>query len=421
MHKVLRLSFSQRLLVCAFAALLLFFPAADLLAQVPQLLNYQGRVAVGTVNFNGTGQFKFALVDGGGNASVQATAIAVRTGGFITSVNVTNGGIGYASPPPVSFTGGGGSGATATATLAGGVVTGITVTNAGSGYTSTPAVNIAAPPATFTATFWSNDGSSGAGSEPTNAVSLTVTSGLYSVLLGDTSLAGMTTIPASVWTNADVRLRVWFDDGTNGSQLLTPDQRIAAVGYAMIAGNVQDGAITSAKITSGAVGSAQLAANAVQSTNIAAGAAAANLDASGQSGVASGGMVLSSDSNATLLSAGYVKLGRVDLGNVWEPRATGGAPAARYLHTAVWTGSEMIVWGGSNVSFLNDGGRYNPSANSWTAVTTTGAPAARNNHTAVWTGSEMIVWGGFGGSFSGYFSDTFSYTPSRILYLYQRP
>ena len=58
---------------------------------------------------------------------------------------------------------------------------------------------------------------------------------------------------------------------------------------------------------------------------------------------------------------------------------TTGAPAARSLHTAVWTGSEMIVWGGVNgAAHLNDGGRYNPAANSWTAVTTTGAPAARS-------------------------------------------
>lgn len=54
-------------------------------------------------------------------------------------------------------------------------------------------------------------------------------------------------------------LRVWFNDGTNGSQMLTPDQQIAAVGYAMMAGNVPDGAITSAKIAAGAVGGTQLA------------------------------------------------------------------------------------------------------------------------------------------------------------------
>ena len=31
---------------------------------------------------------------------------------------------------------------------------------------------------------------------------------------------------------------------------------------------------------------------------------------------------------------------------------------------------------------------------SWTATSTTNAPNARDIHTAVWTGSEMIVWGG---------------------------
>ena len=55
----------------------------------------------------------------------------------------------------------------------------------------------------------------------------------------------------------------------------------------------------------------------------------------------------------------------------------------------------MIVWGGAD-SFgtINTGGRYDPSTDSWTATSTTNAPAARGSHTAVWTGSEMIVWGG---------------------------
>jgi hypothetical protein len=69
---------------------------------------------------------------------------------------------------------------------------------------------------------------------------------------------------------------------------------------------------------------------------------------------------------------------------------------AGMLHTAVWTGSEMIVWGGYNAGDLNTGGRYNPSTNSWVATSLTGAPDARNDQTAVWTGSEMIVWGGSG-------------------------
>ena len=75
----------------------------------------------------------------------------------------------------------------------------------------------------------------------------------------------------------------------------------------------------------------------------------------------------------------------------WTATTTTGAPTARYLHTAVWTGSEMIIWGGFA---SNTGGRYDPDTDSWTATSTSNAPALRVSHTAVWTGSEMIVWGG---------------------------
>ena len=56
----------------------------------------------------------------------------------------------------------------------------------------------------------------------------------------------------------------------------------------------------------------------------------------------------------------------------------------------------MIVWGGVNDTdkILKDGARYNPGAGNWAAVTLAGAPAARWSHTAVWTGDEMIIWGG---------------------------
>jgi hypothetical protein len=84
--------------------------------------------------------------------------------------------------------------------------------------------------------------------------------------------------------------------------------------------------------------------------------------------------------------------------NVWTPTGITGAPAARNLHTAVWTGQKMIVWGGrtttSSASVQNTGGQYNPGTDTWTATSTQNAPEGRNNHTAVWTGSEMIVWGG---------------------------
>ena len=82
--------------------------------------------------------------------------------------------------------------------------------------------------------------------------------------------------------------------------------------------------------------------------------------------------------------------------DTWTATSTTNAPAARFGHTAVWTGSEMIIWGGQddNLQYLNTGGRYNPSTDSWAATNTTTAPDGRGGHTAVWTGSEMIVWGG---------------------------
>ena len=78
----------------------------------------------------------------------------------------------------------------------------------------------------------------------------------------------------------------------------------------------------------------------------------------------------------------------------WTPTSTNNAPSARAGATAVWTESEMIIWGGYNGDGLNTGGRYNPVTDSWTAINTTNAPSARYAHTAVWTDSEMIIWGG---------------------------
>src|SRR5256885_3207979 len=81
----------------------------------------------------------------------------------------------------------------------------------------------------------------------------------------------------------------------------------------------------------------------------------------------------------------------------WTATSTLNAPDGREFHTAVWTGTEMIVWGGYNGSALNTGGTYAPSTDSWTGTTTTNAPSARSNHTAVWTGTQMIIWGGADG------------------------
>ncbi len=293
-------------------------------SQIPQLISYQGRVVVNGANFSGGGQFRFALVNAAGNT-----------------------------------------------------------------------------------TYWSNDGSSAGGSQPASAVPITVASGLYSVLLGDSALTNMTAIPPSVFNNSDVRLRVWFDDGTHGTQQLTPDQRIAAVGYAVIAGNVPDGAITGAKIAAGTITGSNIAAGtitganiaggAIGNTQLAAGSAAANLAAGSQSAVGSGGIIFSAAIDPALVSAGYVNIGTMTTTDGWQQRVTTAPPAnGRFQVTGVWSGTEMIVWGGWQLGspYFNDGSRYNPVSNSWTALPAAGAPSARRGHTAVWTGSEMIVWGG---------------------------
>jgi hypothetical protein len=99
----------------------------------------------------------------------------------------------------------------------------------GTGYFKFAVVNAAGD-----TTYWSNDGTSAGGGEPTNAVQLVVTDGLFNVLLGDTTLGGMTqALGADVFNGTERYLRVWFSsDGTTFTQL-TPDRRIAAVPYAL--------------------------------------------------------------------------------------------------------------------------------------------------------------------------------------------
>jgi N-acetylneuraminic acid mutarotase len=89
--------------------------------------------------------------------------------------------------------------------------------------------------------------------------------------------------------------------------------------------------------------------------------------------------------------------------HTWTPISSNGAPTARRGHTAVWTGTEMIVWGGATNSLggiTGDGARYNPALDQWTTLTDVNAPGPRTGHRAVWTGTEMIVWSGSRADFS---------------------
>jgi N-acetylneuraminic acid mutarotase len=94
--------------------------------------------------------------------------------------------------------------------------------------------------------------------------------------------------------------------------------------------------------------------------------------------------------------------GRYDpLRDTWSPLSTVDAPHGRTRTTAVWTGSEMIVWDGSisGSDLTNTGGRYDPASDSWRPTSLVNAPSSVSWQTAVWTGTEMIVWHGEGGRY----------------------
>jgi subtilisin-like proprotein convertase family protein/N-acetylneuraminic acid mutarotase len=97
----------------------------------------------------------------------------------------------------------------------------------------------------------------------------------------------------------------------------------------------------------------------------------------------------------------------------WNPRG-------RFGHTAVWTGEEMIIWGGDrDGEYLGDGARYDPLTNSWSELSGFQAPSRRYFHSAVWTGEEMVIFGGWGCtnsptcSTNGYLGDGASWNSSR--------
>jgi N-acetylneuraminic acid mutarotase len=98
----------------------------------------------------------------------------------------------------------------------------------------------------------------------------------------------------------------------------------------------------------------------------------------------------------------------------WTPTSADGAPAPRFLHTAVWTGSRMIIWGGwdeyPSAVTIGDGASYDPILDRWTAIPAgNGSPSPRRNHSAVWAGAQMLIWGG--NDNVGYFGDGASYDP----------
>jgi N-acetylneuraminic acid mutarotase len=232
------------------------------------------------------------------------------------------------------------------------------------------------------ALFSTSSGVDQVGNTTTN-MAVGVTNGLFTVTLD----FGSQFPGAARWLEIGVRT-----NGGGDYVTLSPRQPLTAAPYAIAAGNV-----------TGPIDGGSIVVGTITSTQLAPGAAAQNLEQGGY-GVSQGeNIVLSpAPASAALVSAGYSNITgwtEVNATEVWTQRGTNAPPAARWQHTAVWTGREMIVWGGwCNGTVVNTGARYNPSNDTWTAMTTDGAPSARRWHTAIWTGTEMIVWGGWDGT-----------------------
>ncbi len=68
--------------------------------------------------------------------------------------------------------------------------------------------------------------------------------------------------------------------------------------------------------------------------------------------------------------------------------------------SAVWTGRELITWGGASEYgdvVHADGAAYDPATEKW-SVLPTSPLRPRADAAAVWTGNEMLLWGGWSGS-----------------------
>lgn len=88
----------------------------------------------------------------------------------------------------------------------------------------------------------------------------------------------------------------------------------------------------------------------------------------------------------------------------WTKMTTVNAPSPRFRIGGSWTGKNFFVFGGATdsgpVTFTNSGGLYDPVLNQWTVTTTSGALGPRQliNY-MIWTGKNILIWGGeYGGA-----------------------
>jgi hypothetical protein len=77
----------------------------------------------------------------------------------------------------------------------------------------------------------------------------------------------------------------------------------------------------------------------------------------------------------------------------WSPVSSENAPDPRRGANVLWTGKELLVWGGrATEDYWDDGARYDPKTDRWAPMSRVGAPTPGPSSHALWIGQEMIVW-----------------------------
>ena len=85
--------------------------------------------------------------------------------------------------------------------------------------------------------------------------------------------------------------------------------------------------------------------------------------------------------------------------------------------SSVWTGSDILTWGGktSSTAFASFGRRYDPISNQWSLISTQDQLSVRMNAMTAWTGSQWFVFGGTDGLNS--LADGRRYLPDQDIWL----
>ncbi len=160
--------------------------------------------------------------------------------------------------------------------------------------------------------------------------------GLFTVVLGDTSLANMTAIDAPLFMQQNLQLRIWFSDGVNGSAALDPPQGLTPSPYAIFANSASNAvAATTATTAATAYG---VSPNSIGSSAIQDGVIAAAKIASGQVVKSLNGLednvVLAAGNNVTITPSGQTVTIAATGGLSWLLSGNAGTtPGAEFVGT----------------------------------------------------------------------------------------